>query len=75
MVLKSLSQETGWIMLSFTKIGKTEGWNIVRFFCGKGVDGISEQRGPGREYGKQKQSVVVKSKVSGTRLLGLENVV
>lgn len=41
MVPKCLSQETGWMMLSFTKIGKTEGWNIVRFFCGKGADGIS----------------------------------
>lgn len=41
MVPKGLSQETGWMMMSFTKIGKTEGWNIVWFFCGKGADGIS----------------------------------
>lgn len=72
MVPKCLSQETGWMMLSFPKTGKT-GLKYSLVFLWEGSRWPKcEQKGPGAEYGKQKQSAVVCSKVSGTRLLGIE---
>lgn len=59
------------MMLPLAETGKTEGWKVVLEWWGKGADGINEQRGPGDDCGKQKQSEAVMREDAGTRLLGL----
>lgn len=59
------------MMLPLTEAGKTEGWKVVLGSWGKGTDGINEQRGPGDDRVKQRQSEAVTSEDSGR--LGLND--